>query len=82
MAITLTEKQHSTSRNTSSVAARAWACGLAFARPGAQPAYKLEYVDGFAPEDQVFESHGVKVIVDPKSLTYIDGTEPTSHAKA
>ena len=31
-------------------------------------AYKLEYVDALATEDQVFESHGVKVIVDPKSL--------------
>jgi iron-sulfur cluster assembly protein len=38
-------------------------------------AYKLEYVDVAAPEDQVFESHGVKVFVDPKSLPYIDGTE-------
>lgn len=38
-------------------------------------AYKLEYVDELAPEDQVFESLGVKIIVDPKSLAYIDGTE-------
>ncbi len=38
-------------------------------------AYKLEYVDEVAPEDAVFESHGVKVFVDPKSLPYIDGTE-------
>ena len=38
-------------------------------------AYKLEYVDVADPQDQVFESHGVKVFVDPKSLTYIDGTE-------
>ena len=38
-------------------------------------AYKLEYADDFAPEDAVFEDHGVKVIVDPKSLPYIDGTE-------
>lgn len=38
-------------------------------------AYKLEYVDESAPEDMVFESHGVKVFVDPKSLPYIDGTE-------
>ena len=38
-------------------------------------AYKLEYVDELAPEDNVFESHGVKVIVDPKSLAYIDGTQ-------
>ena len=38
-------------------------------------AYKLEYVDEIADEDSVFESHGVKVFVDPKSLPYIDGTE-------
>jgi len=38
-------------------------------------AYKLEYVDDLAAEDNVFESHGVKVVVDPKSLAYIDGTE-------
>jgi iron-sulfur cluster assembly protein len=38
-------------------------------------AYQLEYVDELAPEDLVFEEHGVKVLVDPKSLAYIDGTE-------
>lgn len=38
-------------------------------------AYKLEFVDVVAPEDQSFESHGVNVFVDPKSLVYIDGTE-------
>jgi len=38
-------------------------------------AYKLEYVDAAHPEDHTFESHGVKVFVDPKSLPYIDGTE-------
>lgn len=38
-------------------------------------AYKLEYADEIATEDHVFESNGVKVIVDPKSLPYIDGTE-------
>ena len=38
-------------------------------------AYKLEYADDFQPEDQVFEDHGVKLLVDPKSLAYIDGTE-------
>ncbi len=38
-------------------------------------AYKLEFVDQTLPEDLLFESHGVKVIVDPKSLPYIDGTE-------
>jgi len=38
-------------------------------------AYKLEYVDAPDSADAVFESHGVKVFVDPKSLSYIDGTE-------
>ena len=38
-------------------------------------AYKLEFVDAVNDEDQAFESHGVKVFVDPKSLVYIDGTE-------
>ena len=38
-------------------------------------AYKLEFVDETHDEDQVFESHGVKVVVDPKSLVYLDGTE-------
>ncbi|WP_028312914.1 iron-sulfur cluster assembly protein IscA [Derxia gummosa] len=38
-------------------------------------AYMLEYVDEPRPEDVSYESHGVKVFVDPKSLVYIDGTE-------
>ena len=38
-------------------------------------AYKLEFVDETHGEDLVFESHGVKVVVDPKSLVYLEGTE-------
>jgi iron-sulfur cluster assembly protein len=38
-------------------------------------AYKLEFADSAEPEDVVFESHGLKVLVDPRSLPYIDGTE-------
>jgi iron-sulfur cluster assembly protein len=38
-------------------------------------AYTLEFVDELQEEDLVFESHGVKVIIDPKSLVYMDGTE-------
>jgi iron-sulfur cluster assembly protein len=38
-------------------------------------AYTLEYADQVQPEDQCFESHGIKVFVDPRSLVYIDGTE-------
>jgi len=38
-------------------------------------AYVLEFVDDINEDDEVFESLGVKVIVDPKSLVYLDGTE-------
>ena len=38
-------------------------------------AYVIEFVDDLNPEDEVFEISGVKVIVDKKSLVYIDGTE-------
>ncbi|MDM8545079.1 iron-sulfur cluster assembly protein IscA [Candidatus Venteria ishoeyi] len=38
-------------------------------------AYVLEFADVVEKEDQVFESHGVQVLVDPKSMLYIDGTE-------
>ncbi|AOY01643.1 iron-sulfur cluster assembly protein IscA [Jeongeupia sp. USM3] len=38
-------------------------------------AYKLEFVDVAIEDDLVFESHGVKLFTDAKSLPYIDGTE-------
>jgi iron-sulfur cluster assembly protein len=38
-------------------------------------AYVLEFVDELDEGDQVFEEHGIKVIVDAKSLVYLDGTE-------
>jgi len=38
-------------------------------------AYVLEFVDAADAADTVFESRGVKIFVDPKSLVYIDGTE-------
>ncbi|MCU0841503.1 MAG: iron-sulfur cluster assembly protein IscA [Thiobacillaceae bacterium] len=38
-------------------------------------AYKLEFVDVADSNDMVFEHHGVKVYVDPKSLSYLNGTE-------
>lgn len=38
-------------------------------------AYKLEFADDFAEDDLQFVSQGVTLIVDPKSLPYIDGME-------
>lgn len=74
--ITLTEKAASHVRST--LAKRGKGVGL---RVGVRTsgcsglAYKLEFADTVSPEDRQFESHGVKLFVDPKSLQYIDGTE-------
>lgn len=38
-------------------------------------AYAIEYVDEPQAEDVDFECHGVRVFVDPKSLTLLNGTE-------
>ncbi|PWC11061.1 iron-sulfur cluster assembly protein IscA [Brenneria roseae subsp. americana] len=38
-------------------------------------AYVLEFVDDVNADDVVFEDKGVKVIIDGKSLVYLDGTE-------
>ena len=38
-------------------------------------AYTIEFVDEATAEDLAFESYGVKMIIDPKSLTVLDGTE-------
>ena len=37
--------------------------------------YVIEPVDEALGEDLKYESHGVEIFVDPKSLIYIDGTE-------
>jgi iron-sulfur cluster assembly protein len=38
-------------------------------------AYVVDYADDVSDDDVVFESHGVKVVVDKQSLANIDGTE-------
>jgi iron-sulfur cluster assembly protein len=38
-------------------------------------AYVIEYADALEEGDVVFEDHGIKVIVNPRSLVYLDGTE-------
>jgi iron-sulfur cluster assembly protein len=38
-------------------------------------AYKLEFADSVNADDRQFESHGVKVVVDAKSLPFVDGTQ-------
>ena len=38
-------------------------------------AYIIEFADEIDNDDNVFEDKGIKVLVDPKSLIYLDGTE-------
>ena len=38
-------------------------------------AYVMEFADEIEEHDTVFDDHGVKLIVDPKSLVYLDGTQ-------
>lgn len=38
-------------------------------------AYVLEFVDEVLEADWMFESHGEQLFIDPKSLSYLDGTE-------
>ncbi len=76
MAVTLTEAaaQH-VARN---LAKRGGGMGLRLAvrKSGCSGfAYKLEYADAIQPDDARYESYGVTVVVDPKSLPYLEGTE-------
>ena len=76
MAVTLTEK--AADHVQSFLAKRGKGVGL---RVGVRTsgcsgmAYKLEFADAVEPSDLQFESHGVRVVVDPKSLPYVDGTQ-------
>ncbi|MEM8593796.1 MAG: iron-sulfur cluster assembly protein IscA [Pseudomonadota bacterium] len=38
-------------------------------------AYVLEFVDEPNPEDNVFDVSGIRVVIDPKSLVYLNGTQ-------
>ena len=38
-------------------------------------AYNLEFVDEVNDDDLIFEEHGARVYIDPKSLVYLDGTQ-------
>jgi iron-sulfur cluster assembly protein len=76
MAVTMTEVAAERVRNF--LASRGKGVGL---RLGVRTtgcsgmAYVLEFADEVEENDTVFEDRGVKVIVDRKSLVYLDGTE-------
>jgi iron-sulfur cluster assembly protein len=37
--------------------------------------YTMEYVDKIAPADEVVEDKGVKILIDPKAVLFLLGTE-------
>jgi len=37
--------------------------------------YFMEFCEAEAPGDEVYESHGVKLVIDTKSMTLLSGTE-------
>jgi iron-sulfur cluster assembly protein len=76
MAITLTESAANHVRNFLIKRGKGVGLRLGVRTTGCSGlAYKLEFVDEAQEDDQCFESHGVTVLVDPKSLAYLDGTE-------
>lgn len=76
MAITLSERAANHVRNFLSKRGKGVGLKLGVRTSGCSGlAYKLEFADAEDPEDIKFESCGVTVYVDPKSLVYLDGTE-------
>ncbi len=76
MSVTLTEK--AARRVQESIAKRGRGIGL---RLGVRTAgcsglaYTMEFADGREASDREFESNGVTVLIDPKSLPYLAGIE-------
>ncbi|MCC4799900.1 iron-sulfur cluster assembly protein IscA [Enterovibrio norvegicus] len=76
MAITMTEAAASRVRSFLESRGKGLGLRLGVRTSGCSGmAYVLEFVDDLEEEDHVFEEKGVKVIVDSKSMLYLDGTE-------
>jgi len=76
MAITLTDAAATRVRNFMDSRGNGLGVRLGVKTSGCSGlAYVLEFVDELGEDDEVFEDQGVKVIIDRKSLIYLDGTE-------
>ncbi len=76
MAITLTEAAAGRVREFLESRGKGVGLRLAVKTTGCSGmAYVLEFADALEQDDVVFEDRGVKVIINPKSLVYLDGTE-------
>ena len=76
MSITVTEKAARHIQKTLDKRGKGVGLRLAVKTSGCSGmAYALEFADESQPEDLIFESSGVRLLVDPRSLPYLDGTE-------
>lgn len=76
MAITLTESAATRVKNFLAKRGKGIGLRLGVRSSGCSGlAYVLEFVDDIKEDDQVFVDHDVKIIIDRKSLVYLDGTE-------
>jgi iron-sulfur cluster assembly protein len=76
MAISLTEPAADRVRNYLGARGRGVGLRLGVKKTGCNGfAYVINYADSIEDSDVVFEQRGIKIIVDPKSLELIDGTE-------
>jgi len=76
MGVTLTDKAAERVRNFLAKRGKGEGLRLGVRTTGCSgKAYVLEFVDGANPDDHVFESSGIRIFIDPKSLIYLDGTE-------
>jgi iron-sulfur cluster assembly protein len=76
MALTITEKAAKHVQKSMTNRGKGVALRLAVKTSGCSGmAYIMEFADLIEEEDHVFESEGIKLLVDPKSLVYLDGTE-------
>jgi iron-sulfur cluster assembly protein len=76
MAITLTENAASRIKEFLTYRGKGEGLRLGVKTSGCSGmAYVLEFADAAEAGDEIFESQGVKIFVDAKSLVYLDGTE-------
>lgn len=76
MTITLTEKAAARARDHLAQKAQAQGLRLGVRNTGCSGyMYTVGLAEAIEPDDQIFESYGVKIIVSAKNLPYLEGME-------
>lgn len=76
MAITLTERAATRAKNYLAKHSPSAALRLGVKPTGCSGnAYVVGFAEAVGPDDQIFESDGVRIVVDRQSLAFLDGTE-------